>query len=279
MGVFIIRSPNYPPLPATRPQRKVCMNVLQTQTNDKNGVAALTALEVDLTTECSSFAWSINSAGTTLTPRSPNNTTGAALVTKVRQYSGKKVTWSFGGGAQNAADMETAISTNKDTTVATIVTHTVSGGYDGVKLDIENTSLDAQVYVDFITALRAALDASSPGYLITMDVQPSAYQNVWSRINEVESMIDNIYIMVYDIVYTTETIKSRTMNWVSKMNGRRDKISPGLAILDALDRTLTLDEFKEIIYWVKENNFGGIMIWNNYQMETTYYDAIDTMWG
>lgn len=280
MGLAILEASNYTQ-PTRDPTRQVCMNVLQTQANNSSGVAALTALQIPLTTEVSCFAYSISADGTTLTPRS-SNLPDSSVVSAVHAVSGKKVTWSFGGGSQNVSDISTAISTNKAVTVGTVVAKTLAGGYDGVKLDIENTAVASNVIPDFISALRTAFNAqpsiNQGRAIISLDVQPSAWQNVYSQINTVEPQIDNVYVMVYDIAsYTTDTIKQRTAQWVNPMNGQKGKISPGMAIIDANSRVLSTTEMQEICYWVLANNYAGIMVWNNYNMSPEYYTIIDNM--
>lgn len=280
MGLAILESGTYIQ-PVRKPTRSVMMHVVDYQTTNVSGVPVMTSLQVPLISEATCFCNFISADGTTLTPDStalPDST----VVSTVHAVAGKAVTWTFGGGGQVVADMETAISTNKNTTATTIVNKTLAGGYDGVTLDIENTTVGSQVLPDFITALRTSFNAQptiNGGHaIISIDVQNQSWKNVWSKINTVEPLIDCIYPMVYDIVgYTTDDIKTRTAQWVNPMNGQKGKISPGLAIVDANNRVLSTSELQEMCYWVLANNYAGIMIWNNYNMTTEYYNIINSM--
>jgi hypothetical protein len=166
----------------------------------------------------------------------------------------KKATFSIGGGTQNITNITNAIN-QKTNLINNIKSRITQFGYDGVTLDIENTSIDPQKLVDFINALRLAI----PDKIIGCYTQPYQLATVFSKIEQASNSLTWLAPMIYDFSYTINELTSLTNAWATKIP--KDKLLCGVAVNYATG----LDEakFSQVLDIVIAQGWKGIGIWEN----------------
>ena len=225
--------------------------------------ASLDNLPLNSATEFTYFILPVNASGS-LSGMSP---TLEAKFVKDVQMAGKKATFSIGGGSQDVNAITTAI-TQKTNLVNSIHEHINLHGYSGVTLDIENTSLNPQVVVDFINALRVKIGNDK---IIGCYTQPYQLTTVWSKVEQAIGSLSWISAMIYDFPNTAEQFKTLTTQWLVKVP--KEKLLAGLAV--NYDTTgLDLNEFPQIVDWVNTQGLLGIGIWNNQLYTQPYQDLV-----
>ena len=225
--------------------------------------APLANLPLSSASEFTYFILPVNADGS-LTGASPTLET---KFVKDVHAAGKKATFSIGGGSQNTNLISTAI-TQKINLVNAINDHINAWGYDGVTLDIENTSLNPQVIVDFINALRIKIGNDK---IIGCYTQPYQLNTVWSKVDQVINSITWLAPMVYDFPNAVAEFKTLTALWLAKVP--KEKLLAGAAVnYDATG--LDLNEFPQILEWVNTQGLGGVGIWNNQLYTQPYQDLV-----
>lgn len=169
--------------------------------------------------------------------------------------AGKKATFSIAGGSQHPNDIKTAV-TQKTILISNIKTRCQVYQYDGVTLDIENTSIDPGVIVDFVLALRAQL---GPTAIIGMYTQPFQLNTVFSKIQDAKNALTWLSPMIYDYPYTITELKNEVLKWSSRVGA--SKTLTGVAV--NYPSGLSVPHFKEVLQWTSANNLKGCGIWEN----------------
>lgn len=184
---------------------------------------------------------------------------------------GKQATFSVGGGSQNPNDL-TATLTNITSRGNLInqISDRMAWGYDGVTLDIENTTIHPDVMVAFLKSLRAKLGDSK---IIGVYTQPYQLNTVWGKLEMAEQYITWLSPMIYDFANTVAEAKGLTLQWQHKLNGKRSKLLFGGAV--NYDTTgLDLTEWGQILDWINQEKLGGVGIWNSDLYLPAYRDIL-----
>ncbi len=219
--------------------------------------------------EASKFVLSVVGAGN-LHESTPTLETKFVADVKAK---GKKATFSVAGGSQDISQITLALTTNKNVLINNIATHLVQFGYDGVVLDVENTSLPANVLPDFINQLRARIGSA---YSIGVYVQPWQIDTVHSRLQDAASALSWVAPMIYDFAYTLDQLKTMILAWLPKVNGDKSKLLAGVAV----NYTTGLDtsQYTDVLKWVTDQGLGGVGLWQNTLFAQPWIDAQRSVW-
>lgn len=248
------------PIPPTPTNKKyVMLNAINWN------ASGLTTLPLPYTSEVTYFVLPVSSNGDLL---GGSDTLEKAFVANVKG-AGKKASFSIGGGSQNASDIGLAVS-QKTNLVANIVSHMTQYGYDGVTLDIENTSIPPQVIVDFIKALRIAIGSTK---IIGMYVQPYQLTSVWTKLKDAESSINWLAPMIYDAgAYNATSFRAQVKAW--EVYVPKTKLLAGVAVnYPSQSGGLNATQYAEVLDMVNQEGWLGAGIWEN-TLFTAPYQAI-----
>ena len=218
----------------------------------------LNNLPVEEASEHTYFVLTVNENGTL---SGGSNSAESDFVRQIR-LGKKKATFSIGGGTQNTSDITEAITNNSTVLVNNIISRINQFGYNGVTLDIENTSIPSDKIVEFIRLLRARFDMVNFNLIIGMYVQPYQINTVFRTINEAAYAIDWLSPMIYDFEYTLDELETLTNAWLPKLNGDKSKLLCGIAV--NYQSGLDISEYSKVLDIVDKNGWKGIGIWNHY---------------
>jgi chitinase len=140
--------------------------------------------------------FSLEPSGTSGVSGTGNGITPAAsrAIVQAAHAAGTKVLISCGGYGADQGFVTATKAANRTAFVNNLVSYVTTYGYDGVDIDWEPVTSPSQFKL-FIPELRAALNAASPGLLLTIAVM----MDDEAAIAPVQSSFDQINIMTYDI--------------------------------------------------------------------------------
>jgi len=139
--------------------------------------------------------FSISPSGTGVSGTGNGITTQASsAIVQAAHATGKKVLVTCGGWGDASAYVTSTNATNRSAFISSLVSFVTSRGYDGLDIDWEPITSASQFKL-FIPELRAALDATGPGKLLTI----AAMDGDASTIASVQQHFDQINIMTYDM--------------------------------------------------------------------------------
>jgi chitinase len=109
--------------------------------------------------------------------------------------AGKKVVLTIGGASTESAWNVAMDGSHRTAFIQQILSQVTTYGYDGIDIDLEPVAdSDATGFVPFIQALRAQMNATKPGLLLTAAIGWDA-----AMFNPVQSLFDQLNLMTYDM--------------------------------------------------------------------------------
>lgn len=232
----------------------------------------LNTLPIDDTSEVTYFVLPVAANGTLLNMSSTLETKFVADV----HTKGKKATFSVAGGAQNVADITSAVVNNRTAFINNIASHITLHNYDGVTIDIENTALNPQVITDFFIALRIKLNTIRPNLIIGAYTQPYQLNTVWANIAQAASGIDWLSPMIYDFVYTIPELVTLTKAWLPRVGNDKTKLLCGIAV--NYPTGLTTAQFGQVLDIVTVEGWKGVGVWENTLYTQPWLDVRHSKW-
>lgn len=192
---------------------------------------------------------------------------------------GKKATFSVGGGSQAPANIMSSMTTFRGPFILSIVNR-INMGYDGVTLDIENTTLDPSVMPSFINDLRIALDKVKPNLIIGVYTQPYQVDTVHARTQEAANAITWLSPMIYDFgVFTIPMFTELTKRWLPKVGNDKTKLLGGIAVNYPISGGgVDVGTFTQVLNTVKTEGWKGVGIWENTLYTKPWQDARVASW-
>lgn len=193
---------------------------------------------------------------------------------------GKIACFSIAGGSNNVANITSAVMNNRAAFINNIYNHLVQYGFDGVTVDIENTSIDPDVMVTFFKELRAKLGLKRKIGVYTQPYQlnfdPTVidpYKMVWNKFEQAAQYIDWLAPMCYDFANTVAEAEAETLRWLPKVGGDKSKLLFGAAV-NYNATGLDITEFPQILDWVNAQGLGGVGIWQDQIYTQPYQDIL-----
>lgn len=182
------------------------------------------------------------------------------------QDAGKLATFSIAGGYQDKNDVKQAVE-EQNGLITAIVDRVERLGYDGVTLDIENTTIDPQTMVAFVRKLREKL---GPDKVIGIYTQPYQQATVWRDIGEAKDTFDWISPMIYDYGYfDIDECRATVRKWANMVG--KEKTLAGLAVNYPLERGgVPIDQWQAVLQMAQEEGWKGIGIWEHNRWTTDY---------
>lgn len=288
MSIPPTTTPPQPPTTLSALRKGVIVNMINLNSTNRANI------QVPITAATSWFVARVAPDGSLI---NTNIADEQALVSQTHAGGGK-VDFSLGGGTQNAADLATAVNINTTAFINAIINHLKTIGADGVKLDFEwlGDIISGSQMLNFIIRLRQELDAAAPGgarrHYITLDVAPGEIGNTrWSTLGQQEPYIDAICVMCYDTnthpdaALIESLVDSPDYPWPSKMNGKKSKVFPGMAITGLRPPTIawyedtTVAEWAQVCNWAAANGYGGVMVWDHVYMTAAHWSAVASAFG
>ncbi|TSC69772.1 MAG: Fibronectin type III protein [Parcubacteria group bacterium Gr01-1014_70] len=226
-------------------------------------------IPLDHVSEVTYFVLSVNSAGNLM---GGNESLEKKFIADAHA-KGKKATLSVAGGAQNVADITSAIMNNRQAFINNIDARLRQFGYDGVVLDIENTELPSHAMPELIKQLRIKI---GPAPIIGAYVQHWQMNTVHDRLEEAADALTWIAPMIYDFSYTVTDLKSLVLAWLPKVKGDKSKLLAGVAV--NYETGLTVEQYMDVLRWIDEQGLGGVGIWQNAIFTKPWQDAQSAVW-
>lgn len=280
---FTISLPLPPPTPPTT-TRTIVMNMPNWDTSTTSGQDIINSVQYSMVVDASYFVARLDASGNLYSQTGPLS---YSSLISAAHAQGAKVSLSIGGALQDSSNpdgqpgsaMYSAIVNNPATTASNIAAYINRIGYDGVKMDIEDQNdITADQMVTFFQDLRSAL---GPSKEILIDVQTYEASSVWSKMSQIEPLIDGVLVMNYDgsemnsfpskLAFT----QNQMSVWTPMMNGHNYKLFPGVAISGVQYEDYTPTDVKQIAAWAKSSGMGGLMVWNAYYMNSAYWTALN----
>lgn len=245
--------PNPDPTPTDPTAKYVLMNNCTWEDNN--------ALPYNLVTEATDFVHEVNANGSLRTDH-----TNAARERKLIEDAsdaGKKATFSVAGGSQDKEMIKAAVTTNRAAFINAICDHLTTFNYDGVTLDIENTTISPADMVAFVKLLRHAFNDISPDLIIGIYTQPYQKDTVWARIADAVADFTWIAPMIYDDgAYNKQKWVNLTNEWLPHVQGIKSKLLTGLSINYPVNKGgLSAAQYGEMLDEVKAQGWGGVGLW------------------
>jgi hypothetical protein len=256
------------PTPAKTANKYILLNAINWNSN------ALNTLPVSDASEITYFVLPVSATGVLL---STSPTVENTFVKNVHA-GGKKATFSVAGGAQNVADITSAVTAYGAAFIDNIVAHITLHNYDGVTIDIENTSIPAQTMTNFIRTLRTKMNAVRSNLILGIYTQPYQLSTVWANISETAGSITWLAPMIYDRgVFTAADFTAVMKAWETKVG--KEKLMAGVAVnYPSQDGGLDTEQFKEILAIVTDENWRGVGIWENTLYTQPWRDVRRAVW-
>lgn len=231
--------------------------------------AGLNAIPVSLTSECTYFVLPVSSTGLLL----GQSVSAETKFVQDVHAKGKKATFSIAGGSQNVSDIHSAINNYRAQLIENIAVHLTQFGYDGVTLDIENTTLPAQTIVDFVNAVRVRLNLIKPNLIIGMYTQPYQLNTVMAKLDLCADSLTWLSAMIYDFPNTVAELKTLTLAWLPRVKNDKKKLLVGIAV-NYPETGLNLTELPQVLDWVNAEGLRGVGIWDNTLLTQPYQDIL-----